>query len=147
MTSNVTSSSLGTTQTPMAAVRTAPMWRTGLFACVTAAGATTVVAAVARGAGVPLEIDGESIPLLGFTQLTLLFSAIGVLLAVALRRWAASPRSTFLAVTVVLTALSVVPDLLISATVATKLTLISAHLAAAAIVIPLVAGRLPVRTR
>jgi hypothetical protein len=135
MTSNATSSSFG------AASMT--MWRTGLFACVTAAVATTSVAAVARGAGVPLEIDGEPIPLLGFTQLTLLFSAIGVLLAVALRRWTASPKRIFLRVTLVLTALSIVPDLLVSATVATRLTLITCHLLAAAIVIPLVAGRLP----
>jgi hypothetical protein len=151
MTSNVTSSSLGTAQAPMTAAttaaRTVPMWRTGLFACVAAAVATTAVAAVGRSAGVSLEIDGEPIPLLGFTQLTLLFSAIGVLLAVALRRWAASPKRMFLTVTVVLTALSIVPDLLISATVSTRLTLIAAHLMAAAIVIPLVAGRLPVRTR
>lgn len=147
MTSNVTSSSFGTAQPPMTAARTVPMWRTGLFACVSAAVATTAVAAVAKGAGVSLEIDGEPIPLLGFTQLTLLFSAIGVLLAVALRRWAASPKRMFLAVTGVLTALSIVPDLLISATGATRLTLISAHLLAAAIVIPLVAGRLPARTR
>lgn len=156
MTSNVTSSSLSTAQAaPMTgattaattAARTVPIWRTGLFACVAAAVATTTAAAIARGAGVPLEIDGEAIPLLGFTQLTLLFSAIGVLLAVGLRRWAASPKRMFLAVTVVLTALSIVPDLLISATVATRLTLIAAHLMAAVIVIPLVTGRLPVRTR
>jgi Family of unknown function (DUF6069) len=151
MTSNVTSSSLGTAQLSMTAAttaaRTVPMWRTALFACVAAAMATTVAAAIARGAGVSLEIDGEPIPLLGFTQLTLLFSAIGVLLAVALRRWAASPKRMFLAVTVILTALSIVPDLLISATVATRLTLMATHLMAAVIVIPLVAGRLPVRTR
>ncbi|MCP9951132.1 DUF6069 family protein [Actinomadura madurae] len=127
--------------------RGVPMWRTALVACVGAAVATTVIAAVARGAGVALEIEGEPIPLMGFTQLTLLFSAIGVLLAVALRRWAAAPKRTFLAVTGVLLALSVVPDLLISATTGTKLTLIATHLVAAAIVIPLVAGRLPGRTR
>jgi hypothetical protein len=151
MTSNVTTSSVGTVQAPMTGAATAargvPLWRTALFACVAAAAATTVLAAVAKGGGVPLEIDGEPIPLLGFTQLTLFFSAIGVLLAVALRRWAASPRRVFLAVTGVLTALSIVPDLLISATAATRLTLIGTHLVAAVIVIPLVAGRLPVRTR
>lgn len=151
MTSNVTTSGPGTVPAPATAATTAPravpMWRTALIACVAAAAATTAVAAVARSAGVSLEIAGEPIPLLGFTQLTLLFSAIGVLLAVALRRWAAAPRRVFLATTAVLTALSVVPDVLVSAAVATRLTLIAAHLVAAAIVIPLVAGRLPVRTR
>jgi hypothetical protein len=129
------------------AYRTAPMWRTGVLACVAAAVATTVIAVVAGSVGVPVEIDGEPIPPLGFTQLTLLFSAIGVGLAYALRRWTASPKRTFLTVTVTLTALSIVPDLLISATTATRLTLIATHLVAAAIVVPLVAGRLPARPR
>jgi len=44
--------------------------------------------------------------------------------------------------TVVLTALSVVPDLTADATTATKLTLISAHLVAAAVIIPALAARL-----
>ncbi|MFG2004164.1 DUF6069 family protein [Spirillospora sp. NPDC048911] len=145
MASNMASSNLGTAQAPT--TRTTLMWRTGLFACVAAAAATTAVAAVAKGAGVSLEIDGEPIPLLGFTQLTLLFSAIGVLLAVALRRWAASPKRLFLGITLGLTALSFVPDLLVSAELSTRLTLMATHLVAALIVIPLVAGRLPVRTR
>jgi peptidoglycan/LPS O-acetylase OafA/YrhL len=150
MTSNDTSSGLGTA--PVGAhgtttASTAPPWRASVLACVAAAAATTVLAAIAKGAGVPLEIDDEPIPLLGFTQLTLLFSVIGVLLAIGLRRWAAKPRRAFLAVTIALLALSIVPDLLISATPATKLTLFTAHLVAAAIVIPLVASRLPARSR
>ncbi|MQA98162.1 MAG: cell envelope biogenesis protein OmpA, partial [Streptosporangiales bacterium] len=55
--------------------RTAPMWRAGVLAAVAAAVATTAVAAVATGIGVPVEIDGAPIPLLGFAQLTLVFSA------------------------------------------------------------------------
>ncbi|MEO3826482.1 DUF6069 family protein [Actinomadura sp. B10D3] len=151
MTSDVTTGRLGSA--PMSATRSAdpartvPMWRTALVACVAAAVATTAIAAAARSAGVAVEIDDQPIPLLGFTQLTLLFSAIGVLLAAALRRWAPAPKRTFLAVTGVLLALSVVPDLLVSATTGTRLTLIATHLVAAAIVVPLVAGRLPARTR
>jgi peptidoglycan/LPS O-acetylase OafA/YrhL len=151
MTSNVTSSGFGTA--PVSTVgahdtaRTAPVWRVGVLACIAAAVATTVLAAIASGAGVPLEIDDEPIPLLGFTQLTLFFSAIGLLLALALRRWAAKPKRAFLAVTLALVAVSIVPDVLISATPATKLTLFTAHLVAASIVIPLVAARLPARTR
>jgi hypothetical protein len=125
--------------------RTAPLWRTGGLAAVTAALATT---GIADGAGVSLDISGEPIPLLGFAQMTLLCSAIGIVLAVALRRWAATPRRTFLVVTAVLTALSVVPDLLVSAAPSTRAVLILTHLVAAAIVVPLVAGRLPAaRTR
>jgi hypothetical protein len=44
--------------------------------------------------------------------------------------------------TVVLSALSVVPDLAAEATTATKLTLIGAHLVAAAVIVPAVAARL-----
>ncbi|GAA0239087.1 hypothetical protein GCM10009527_039610 [Actinomadura nitritigenes] len=128
--------------------RTVPLWRTGGLAAVAAALATTSIAAVADGAGMSLDISGEPIPLLGFTQMTLLCSAIGIVLAVALRRWAATPKRTFLAVTAALTALSVVPDLLVSAAPSTRALLMLTHLVAAAIVVPLVAGRLPAaRTR
>ncbi|MDL4818925.1 DUF6069 family protein [Actinomadura opuntiae] len=127
--------------------RTVPLWRTGGLAAVGAALATTVIAAVAKSAGVSLEIDGAPIPLLGFTQLTLACAAIGLVLAVALRRWAATPRRTFVAVTAALTVLSVVPDLVVPAAPSTRIVLMLTHLVAAAIVVPLVAGRLPARTR
>jgi Family of unknown function (DUF6069) len=133
--------------TTATAPRTVPLWRTGGLAAITAALATTAIAAVARSAGVSLEIDGAPIPLLGFTQLTLACAAIGLVLAVALRRWAAKPRRTFMVVTAVLTVLSVGPDLLVSAAPSTRIVLVLSHLVAAAIVVPLVAGRLPARTR
>ena len=44
--------------------------------------------------------------------------------------------------TVVLTALSVLPDITGEATAATKVTLIGAHLVAAAVIIPALAARL-----
>ena len=110
--------------------------------------ATTVIAAVAHGAGVSLETaPGEQIPVLGFAQLTLFFTAIGVVIAAVLRSRAHRPQSTFVKVTVVLTALSVVPDLMLSADVATKATLIATHLVAAAIVIPALSSRLPQHRR
>jgi hypothetical protein len=151
-TGTVTAGGLGTARPQQGGVpstatpaRTVLLWRTGGLAVLAAAVATTAVAAVARNAGVPLEIDGEPIPLLGFTQLTLACAVIGLLLAKALGRWAPAPKRAFVAVTVALTALSVVPDLLISATTATRITLITTHLVAATIVIPLLAGRLPAR--
>jgi hypothetical protein len=116
------------------------VWRTGLAAGVAAAAATTAVAAAARAVDVPLEIDGEAIPLVGFAQLTLFFTGVGVLLARFIGR-----RSAFRTTTVVLTALSLTPDLAVSASTATKLTLIVTHLVAAAIVIPALTGRLPER--
>jgi hypothetical protein len=130
----------GSTETD---ARTTPLWRTGLRAGAIAAAATTAVAGLAMAAGVPLEIDGEQIPLLGYAQLTLVCAALGVLLAKAARRWAGNPRRAFLVTTLVLTALSFVPDLTApAATTATRLVLIATHVVAAAIVIPALAARL-----
>jgi hypothetical protein len=126
--------------------RTTPLWRTGAVAGLAAGVATSVVAAVALAAGVPVAIEGEPIPVAGFAQLTLMCTAVGVVLAKALARWASRPRRTFTAATVALTALSIVPDLTVAATPATRLVLITTHLVAAAIVIPAIAHRLPHRT-
>jgi len=118
------------------------LWRAGLAAGAVAAVATTTVAAFALAFDVPLEIAGEQIPLVGFAQLTIVCSILGVLIAKSTRRWASRPQAAFLRITVALTALSLVPDLTADATTATKLTLMLTHLAAAAIVIPRLANRL-----
>jgi hypothetical protein len=120
-----------------------PLLRTGGLAGAAAALATTVAAAVALAADVPLEIDGEQIPLLGFAQLTLAATVIGVVIAKAVARWSASPRRNFVMTTVALTALSFVPDVVADATTASKSVLIATHVIAAAIVIPALARRLP----
>ncbi len=67
---------------------------------------------------------------------------IGVALARVLSRRATWPRSTFVRTTVALTALSIVPDLVIDASGGTKLVLILTHVIAAAIIIPTLATRL-----
>jgi hypothetical protein len=124
------------------------LWRPGLVAGLCAAAATVAVAACAHAAGVSLETaPGEAIPVLGFGQLTLFFTAVGVLMARIMSRRARRPRSTFVRTTVVLTALSLVPDLVLSAGAATKATLIVTHLVAAAIVVPALAKRLPEQGR
>ncbi|MEA2826811.1 MAG: hypothetical protein QOG43_1250 [Actinomycetota bacterium] len=130
---------------PDAGPRSVPsLWRAGLGAGVAAAAATVAVAAVVHAAGVSLETEpGKAIPVIGFGQLTLFFTAIGVLLARAIGRRAHRPRTTFTRTTVVLTALSLVPDAILSAGAATKLTLVLTHLVAAAIVIPALSSRLP----
>ncbi|WP_345482543.1 DUF6069 family protein, partial [Actinopolymorpha pittospori] len=61
---------------------------------------------------------------------------------VALARWARHPRRTFLRTTVVLTALSLVPDAIADASSPTKALLMLTHLVAAAIVVPAIARRL-----
>ena len=117
---------------------TGSLWKTGVRAAITAAVATSAVALAATAMDVPVEIDGEAIPALGFAQLTLLFTAIGVGIARLCRRH----RSRFVNLTLALTALSLVPDVMVSATTATKVTLMLTHVVAAAIVIPALAARL-----
>jgi hypothetical protein len=119
------------------------LWAPGLKAAVVAAAATTAVAVGAKALGVSLDSGGEPFPLLGFPQLTVVFAVVGLVIASVLRRSASRPRTTWMRTTVVLTTLSLVPDVLLDADVATKLTLMVAHLVAAAIVIPAVARRLP----
>ena len=116
--------------------------RTGAVAGVVASAATVAVAATADALGVPIEIGGESIPLAGFAQLTLFFSAVGIVIASVMARRAAHARHTFVKTTLALTALSFVPDVFADAQTATKLTLILTHVVAAAIVIPALAARL-----
>jgi hypothetical protein len=122
--------------------RSPSLWRAGLRSGLVAGAATSVVAAVALAAGVPLEIAGEQIPVLGFAQLTLMSTVLGVLLAAALRRWARQPERTFVVAALALTGLSFVPDVTADATTATKLVLIATHVVAASIVIPALARRL-----
>jgi peptidoglycan/LPS O-acetylase OafA/YrhL len=66
---------------------------------------------------------------------------IGTILALVLSRRSAEPQRTFVRATIVLTVLSIVPDVLVDAHVATKLTLALTHVVAAAIVIPALASR------
>lgn len=116
--------------------------RVGAVAGLTAAVATVGVAAAADGIGVPIQVGGKSIPLIGFGQLTLFFTAIGVVIASGLACRSRHPRRTFVSTTLVLTALSFVPDAFADAQTATKVTLVLTHVVAASIVIPALASRL-----
>ena len=108
---------------------------------VVAAGATTVIAGAASAAGVPLEIDGEVIPLLGFAQLTLIGAVGGGLMAAACNRTIGEARRWFVAATIVLTALSCVPSMTLPPDAATKIVLVATHVAAALIIVPALAAR------
>lgn len=116
----------------------------GLAAAAVAALAVTAVAALAMAIGVDFELPdgGESIPLLGFTQLTFVFGVIGLLISLAIRRWASRPALVWIRTAVALTAVSLVPPFLVGANLATACTLVFVHLVAATIVIPVVARRL-----
>lgn len=131
------------TEAPARTTGARALWVAGFISGAVAAVATTVVAAAARAADVPLAIDGEQIPLLGFAQLTMACAVIGTVMAVSFAKWARRPQRTFVVTTVALTAVSFVPDLLADATTGSKLVLMLTHLVAAAIVVPTLAKRLP----
>ena len=131
------------TEAPARTTRARALWVAGLVSGAVAAVATTVIAAAARAADVPLAIDGEQIPLLGFAQLTMACAVIGTVMAVSFAKWARRPQRTFVVTTVALTAVSFVPDLLADATTGSKLVLMLTHLVAAAIVVPALAKRVP----
>ena len=130
------------TSTP-AGVR--PLWFTGVLAAIAAAAGAVLVALGAKAIDVPLEVDGDGIPIPAFAVVTLLWSAVGVGMAYTFSRWAKRPARTFVVTTVVLTALSLGPVVTADADTATQVTLALSHLVAAAIVIPTVALRLPPR--
>ena len=103
--------------------------------------ATSAVAAAGSAAGISLDVSGAPIPVSGFAVLTVLCSLVGLALAAVLARRARHPRSTFVRTTVVLTAPSLVPDLVVDAAPATKVLLMVTHLVAAVIVVPALARR------
>jgi hypothetical protein len=127
------------------------VWKHGIAAAIVAAAVVTGLAYLATLAGVSFVDPAKPeipIPLLGFAQLTFVFSLIGVGLAAIFARKAKRPRSTFVRTTVALTVLSIVPDFVKIPNVspdfdpATAWTLAALHVVAAAIVIPVLAGRL-----
>ena len=121
------------------------LWRYGPIAIAAAAAATALVAATARAADVPLTIDGEQIPVAGFVTMTVLACSIGLLLAGGLARWAPQPRATFVWAAVALTFASVILPLAADTDTATKVVLVTTHVVAGAIVIPVFARSLPPR--
>jgi hypothetical protein len=131
-----------TTIAPAAARRT--VWKHGVAASVGAAFATTAIAALATADGISFatEPGAPGIPPLGFAELTMVFSLIGVGIAAVVARKARRPRSTFVRTAVALTVLSVVPDLTFGFDTASAVALITAHTVAASIVVPTLAGRL-----
>jgi hypothetical protein len=119
-----------------------PLITGGLTATAVAAVATATVASAGQFAGISLVVNGAPIPVSGFAVLTVIFSVVGLVLALVLARTARRPRTAFVRTTIVLTALSLVPDVLADASAATKVLLMLTHVVAAAIVIPAIARRL-----
>jgi hypothetical protein len=119
------------------------LWLAGAIAVAVAAAATTVLAVAGRALGAPIAVDGEAISLVAFPMFTVIAGAAGIALAVALNRWTRRPRPTFTVTTVVLTVLSLVPDVLVQVSPGSRVVLMLTHLVAAAIVIPTLSRRLP----
>src|SRR3954453_1791927 len=101
---------------------------TGVAATAIASLPTVTVAAAGNAAGISLEVNGAPIPVPGFGTLTAVFSLVGLVLAAVLSRFARPPRRTFVRTTIVLTALSLVPDAIVAAAPATKALLMLTHL-------------------
>lgn len=118
----------------------------GLLAVLGAVALTTAAAALARAVGVDLEVATEPIPLSGDAFVTGVFSATGVVMALAFLRWSGRPHVWFVRTTVALTAVSLVPPVLVDADAATTVTLIGLHLVTAMVMIPALARVLRVRS-
>jgi len=133
---------LPTTTTATTRQTAAPLVGVGLAATAVAALATSAVAAAGSAVGISLDVSGAPIPVPGFAVLTAMCSLVGLALATVLARRARRPRRAFVHATVVLTALSLVPDVVADAAPETKVLLMVTHLVAAAIVVPVLARRL-----
>ena len=105
----------------------------GLAAAVTTAGAGAL-----RAAGVPLAVHGR-IPLTGFAQITFIAAVIGGVLLALLNRRSSAPRQRFVQITAGLTAISCALPAAFADTTASKVALVGLHLAAAAIIVPVLA--------
>lgn len=122
------------------ASRIRPLIRAGALGGVAGALAAMLVAVLARAADVPLEIEGEVIPIAGFATMTVLGAILGVGLAATLKQ-----RDRFLAVCAILTAMSVIPSIAQPDHDATKVVLVLTHIVAAAVIVPMLARQLPTR--
>ena len=138
-----TTNTASTTEAPARTARARALWAAGVRVRRRGRRRDRRSIAVAGGAAdVPLAIDSEQIPLLGFAQLTMMGAVIGTVLAVSFNKWARRPHRTFVVTTVALTVLSLVPDVMADATTGSKLVLMLTHLVAATIVVPTLAKRL-----
>ena len=132
------------TTSPDVAVEPAPsrltstLPRTTVSVGVLAAAVTTAGAVALRAAGVPLAVHGK-IPLAGFAQVTVIAAVIGGVLLALLNRRSSAPRRRFVQMAIGLTAISCALPAAFADTTASKFALVALHLAAAAIIVPVLA--------
>jgi hypothetical protein len=133
--SDMSTTTLTTDVTALATGAGRVTWRRGLLAGLLASVAVTVVAGLFRAAGHPLAVVDGPIPLLGFAQLVLASTVVGIAIA------RHTSRTTFYRASVALTALSCVPDLAWGDGALSTAGLVLTHAVAAAIIIPRLARR------
>ncbi|MFE9643964.1 DUF6069 family protein [Streptomyces sp. NPDC006365] len=133
---------------------TRPVWLVGVLATLAGAVVTEVFGLIARGAGVRMDAAGPGakeaaeIPVGGFAGGVVFWSVAGIVLAVALARWAKRPARTFVVITVALTALSLAgPAVAPHTATSTQIVLAVSHVVAAAVIIPVLARRLAQQRR
>lgn len=130
-----------TTATPLLAVSTATtrpttsLRRATVVVGLVAAAVTTAAAAALHAVGVSFAVDGDTIPVVGFAQLTFVGAVIGGVLLAVLNWRSTAPRRRFLQIAVVLTALSCVPSIAWPDDATTAVALVMLHLLAAAIIV------------
>jgi Family of unknown function (DUF6069) len=132
-----------------------PLWLVGVGAVAAGAVVTILFSAAAKAIDIPLaasnseDTAAEVIPAWGFGFAVTLCGVLGVLFALACNRWAKRPARTFAITAVVFTVVSFGSPLTAqNATTATRVALELSHVVAAAVIIPLIASRLPhTRTR
>src|SRR3954453_2456494 len=110
-------------------------WKRGLATGFVAAVVVTAVAAIFHASGHALAVADGAIPLMAFSQMILLSTVAGIVIA------RHTSRTRFYRVTVALTALSCVPDLALGDGVLSKAGLVLTHVVAAAIIVPRLARR------
>ena len=127
-----------------------PLWQVGLAAALVAAAASVVVYAVARAAGVPMELtEVFADEFARMSAVNMVWAALlegglaGTALAAACRRWASRPRSSFVAFAATGLLASFALPVTSDASTATKIVLSISHVVVAIIVVPALAAALP----
>jgi peptidoglycan/LPS O-acetylase OafA/YrhL len=115
--------------------------RTTLVVGLAAAAVVAGIAAALQAAGVSFDVDGQ-IPIAAFAQMTFLGAVAGGVIAAVLKRRSVDPARRFVRVAVTLTAVSCIPSVALPPDLATKLALVTTHLVAAAIIVPVLARKL-----
>ena len=119
-----------------------PVWPRGLKATAITAVVTTVMAVIAKTAGVDFGSSAGDVPILAFPMLTVWCSLIGVIIAELMIRRVDMPRSTFQITAIVLTGLSLIPVVMpfFELDLAFVGVLCLTHVVAAAIIVPMIAA-------